>query len=422
MYSDKLKTFLPALLLALAGFVLAYQFVDPAPPSSLSIAAGQPGGAYYSFAEQLRDRLAPQGITLQIRQSAGSLDNIKRLEQGTADIGYVQSGLTGADSTLESLGSMYYEPLWIFLAPGVDDRLLRDMQGLRLAGGQAGSGTYALTSMLLAENAINTHNATWLQLSDRDAADALLDGKADVAFMVGAATAGAIARLAATPGIRLMPLLRAEAYARRHRTITALTLPRGTLNPAADMPSTDTTMRAAAATLLINPSLHPALQDLLLQAAVATHDKSSLFTTAGRFPSPGLSGQPLSLSASRYYKSGPTFLQRYLPFWAATLVDRLKLMLLPFLALLVPLFKLMPPLYRWRIRSRIYRCYEDLTRLDHSLRQALPAEELDGLLAELHLMEEEIRKINVPLSYADELYDLRLHLAMVREQVEKVKG
>ncbi|TLS76867.1 TAXI family TRAP transporter solute-binding subunit [Mariprofundus erugo] len=422
MLADKLKTLLPALLLLLAGFILAYQFVDPAPPSHITIATGQPDGAYARFASQLKEQLAHQGITADIQYSAGSLDNIARLQQGKADIAYVQSGLADNSSGLESLGSMYDEPLWIFLANGVHATLLRDMKGLRLATGQSGSGSYALASMLLNENGVSTDNSHWLPLPPDEAATALITGKADVAFMVGAATSAAIARLASARDIRLMNMIRADAYTLRHRTLSTLLLPRGTLNPAEDLPATDTRLLAPAATLLVNPSLHPALQDLVLQAAATIHGAGNLFSPAGAFPSAYRSGLPLSHSAERYYRSGPTFLQRYLPFWAATMVDRLKVMLLPFIALLIPLIKVMPPLYRWQVRSRIYRWYGKIADIDHALSAELSIEQLHSLVAELEHLEDEVRKIRVPLSYADELYDLRLHLALVQQQIDKARS
>lgn len=422
MLADKLKTVLPALLLVIAGFILAYQFVDPAPPGHITIATGQQDGAYARFASQLKEQLAMQGISVDIQYSAGSLENITRLQQGQADVAYVQSGLADSDSGLQSLGSMYDEPLWIFLAPGVHITLLSEMKGLKLATGQPGSGSQALASMLLTENGISTENSQWLPLPPDKAASELINGQADVAFMVGDATSTTIARLAASKEIRLMNMIRADAYTVRHRTLSSLLLPRGTLNPAEDLPAADTRLLAPAATLLINPSLHPALQDLLLQAAANVHGAGNLFSGAGAFPTASRSGLPLSHSAERYYRSGPTLLQRYLPFWAATMVDRLKVMLLPFIALLIPLLKIMPPLYRWQVRSRIYRWYGKIAGIDHALSTGLSSEQLNSLIAELDHIENEIRKIRVPLSYADELYDLRLHLALVQQQLHKARS
>jgi len=190
------------------------------------------------------------------------------------------------------------------------------------------------------------------------------------------------------------------------------------LNLALNKPAQEKTLLASTATLMVGEDMHPALQGLIMQAATAIHAGSSLFSGPGAFPSPRHAGIALSKEAERFYKSGPPFLQRFLPFWAATMVDRLKVMLLPFIALLLPLFKVMPPLYRWRIRSRIYRWYEELDQID----AALDDNDTTTLLGDLNRIESEIRKVHVPLSYAQELYDLRLHLALVRDLVEKGKS
>jgi len=239
-----------------------------------------------------------------------------------------------------------------------------------------------------------------------------------VVFMVAGVESAAVRQLVAADKVRLMPLPRAEAYVRSHAYLTRLMLPEGTLDPASNLPAEELPMLATTATLLVSSHTHPALQGLLLQTAARIHDRASLFAAAGTFPTAAHSGMPLSDEADRFYQYGPSFLQRVLPFWAATLADRLKVMLLPLVALLLPLFKVMPPLYRWRVRSRIYRWYEELTRIDHAL-----ADELDPeLLAELDRIESDIRKVHVPLSYADELYNLRLHLSLIRESAEKKRG
>ncbi|MFQ5519702.1 MAG: TAXI family TRAP transporter solute-binding subunit, partial [Mariprofundus sp.] len=173
MSADKLKIYIPAALLALLGFVVAFQFVDPAPPNTLIFSAGQKGGAYYAHAESYRDYLKRHGIKVSILESAGSLENVKRLQAKTADIAFVQSGIVQGDQQLLSLGSMYYEPLWIFLRQGVEARSLHDLKGMRIAIGLPGSGTKALALQLLKANAIDEHNAALLSLGTHQAADLL---------------------------------------------------------------------------------------------------------------------------------------------------------------------------------------------------------------------------------------------------------
>jgi TRAP transporter TAXI family solute receptor len=416
MSADKLKIYIPAFMLALLGFALAYQFVDPAPPSSLSFSAGQKGGAYYAYAERYRDYLKERGIRVTILESAGSVQNVRRLKSGKADIAFVQSGIVNSNNKqLQSLGSMYYEPLWVFLRRGLDVHFLRDLKGKRIAVGLSGSGTQALAMQLLKDNGIAADNATLSSSDTATAATALMQGKLDALFIVSASANQSVQALQANADVRLLGIKRAEAYTRRIDALSSVGLPEGSLNLALNIPAQDTQLLASTATLIVRNNLHPALQGLIMQAASAIHHGSSLFAEAGTFPAPQRTGLTLSKTATHYYKSGPPFLQRFLPFWAATMIDRLKVLLLPFIALLLPLFKVVPPLYRWRIRSRIYRWYEELGNIDSALADGFSP----ALLKDIARIEMEIRKVHVPLSYAQELYDLRLHLALVREQLEK---
>ncbi len=418
MSTDKLKIYIPAMILAVLGFGIAWQFVDPAPPTTLTFTAGQKGGAYYANAERYRDYLKQRGITVNILESAGSVENVQRLKTGKADIAFAQSGIANPDEQdMQSLGSMYVEPLWVFLRRGLDIHFLRELKGKRIAIGLKGSGTQALAMQLLAANGIDGGTAMLSSMPTAVAANALMQGGLDALFIVSAETSASVQALLSSDDARMLNIERAEAYTRRFDALTSVLLPQGALNLALNIPARDTQMLAATATLMVNENMHPALQSLVMQASSAIHASSSLFSRAGTFPTPRHAGFALSKTADHYYKSGPPFLQRFLPFWAATLVDRLKIMLLPFIALLLPLFKVLPPLYRWRIRSRIYRWYEELGQID----AALGDSDSTTLLDDLNRIESEIRKVHVPLSYAQELYDLRLHLALVRDLIEKGK-
>ncbi|GAV20045.1 hypothetical protein MMIC_P1006 [Mariprofundus micogutta] len=419
MIGDKLKTILPALLLTLLGFAVAYQFVDPAPPSELTFSAGSKQGAYYAHALAYRDYLKQRGITVNILESAGSLENVERLKSAGADVAFVQSGIADPeDVELMSLGSMYYEPLWVFVRANSPFKSLNALKGASVAVGAEGSGTRVLSLQLLKENGVDASNSSLLPESGSDAIASLLTGRVDAVFLVASARAETVYQLNRNAKVRLLDFDRADAYTRRIPTLSALTLPQGALDLGRDEPRQDMQLLAATATLMVNANLHPALQDLLMQAAAHVHGGRSLFSTAGEFPTALYTALPLSKEAERYYKSGPSFLQRYLPFWAATLVDRLKVMLLPFIALLIPLFKVMPPLYRWRVRSRIYRWYEELSRIDEALADGFD----QTLLDELDRIETDIRQVHVPLSYADELYNLRMHLSLIRDSAEKERN
>jgi TRAP-type uncharacterized transport system substrate-binding protein len=416
-----MKTFGPAVLITLIGFVIAYQFVNPAPPDTIVIATGTEEGAYYLFARRYREQLAADGITLELRNSVGSVENLHLLEGAAdpVDLAFVQGGVATADSTaLVSMGSLYYEPLWVFYRGEQDVTRLSELLGKRFAIGEEGSGTRAVALSLLKDYTFDAGADTLLALGGRAAAQALLNGEVDAALFVAAPDAPLIQELLYANTIRLMSFARSEAYARRYRFLSAITLPEGVIDFDANIPARDTRLLAPTANLVARRDFHPALVSLVLQAASRVHGDGDLFVPPGTFPAPRYLDLELDEDARRYYEHGPPFLQRYLPFWAASLVDRLKIMLVPLVTLLIPLFKIMPPAYRWQVRKKIYRWYRELQVLDIVHPEAETAARLDEYLGRLDAIEDEVRKVAVPLSYADELYNLRLHLGLVRERLQ----
>ncbi len=405
--------------MVLASFLLAYQFVDPAPPDSIRIATGHADGAYHLFAKQYQELLLQDGIELELVQSEGSVENIKLLKSGAVDIAFVQGGLAQTDDSdlLFSLGSIYFEPVWLFHRQGLDVGFLTDLSQRRIAVGAEGSGTRALAMQILEANGINAASSSLSDIGGKAAANALVEGKVDAAFFVASPQSPVVRKLLVENGVMLMNFDRAEAYTKRYRFLSKIRLPKGMINLEQNQPPRAVELLAASANLVAPRDLHPALIDLLLQAAVEVHGDGGWFEGIGAFPSPEFTDFPLAKEASRFYKRGPPFLQRYLPFWAANLVDRLKVMLLPLLALMLPLFKIMPPLYRWRMRARIYPWYRDVLAIDRSLYQSQSTAEIDKALDRLDRIEREVSKISVPLSFVEELYDLRLHIGMVRERL-----
>ncbi len=424
--NDMLKILTPAVVLVLIAFTAAYLWMNPAPPSQIRIASGQPDGAYYLFAQRYRELLRKQKIDLVVETSAGSLENIQRLGAApvspeAVDLALVQGG-TADEQNRElalAIASVYFEPIWVFQRSDRARDKLADLDGGALAVGPPGSGTRRVALELLAENGIDDRSARLLPLGGESAGEALLKGELDAVFMIASAESPSVQRLLRSPGVSLMNFERAEAYTRRHRYLSSVSLPRGVIDLDLDLPPADVEMLAVSANLVVRPDLHPALIDLLLQTADQVHAGGGLFEEPGEFPSPRYLDFPLHKEAKRYYKSGPPFLQRYLPFWAASLLDRLKVMLLPLVALVLPLIKLFPPTYRWRMRSRIYRWYERLQAVERQLDQIAGEAERAELLAELDHIELDLRQVSVPLSYSDELYNLRLHLSLIRDQVRQ---
>jgi hypothetical protein len=218
------------------------------------------------------------------------------------------------------------------------------------------------------------------------------------------------------PGIALLGFPRADAYTKHFPFLTRLVLPAGSLSLQENLPPAESLMLAPAATLVARNDFHPALVDLVLVTTAAIHGRRGLFEAPRQFPSSDHLEFPLMQEAERYHKSGPPLLARFLPFWAATLVDRVKVLVLPLLVL-VPIARLVPHVYRWRIRSKIVKRYRDVVEADQILARRPSPAECTELLARLDAIEEDVRGLKVPLGYADAHYHLRLHVDMLRRRV-----
>ena len=412
-------------LLALAALVVAYQFVEPAPPQSLTIATASTEGAYYSFAQQYKEYFAQEKINLEVLETSGSDENLQLLKDGKVDVAFVQGGVGNAQNfpDLIGLASLYQEPLMIFVRKGLEITTFSDFRGKRLAAGGKGSGTRKIVQQLLDDNDLSEEDGIEIvPISGKEGADQLLAGTVDALFMVIRADATIVKELYLSEDVVLVSLKRAEAYTRLHNYLSHIVLVEGVLDMARNVPDKDYHLISPSATLVAHGDIHPALVDLLMQVATKVHDTSSLLVSDQDYPSPENIDFPLSTEAERFFEHGPPFLQRYLPFWAASLIDRLKFMILPLIALLIPLMKVLPPTYRWRIRSRIYRWYDELHELDVELKNDENVESLMQAIKVLNNMEQEVRDVEVPLSYAEELYNLRLHIDLLRNQFERSLG
>lgn len=418
---DRAKIFGPAIFVTFVGFVVAYQFVAPAPPSSISIGTGQKESAFFTYAEAYRDLLAEEGIELELRSSAGSVENLTLLEaeHDGVDVAFVQGGLgpLAKKDSLVSLCSVFFEPLWIFCAQGLDVNRLPDLKGLRVAVGAEGSGTRVLALHLLGLNGITDENTHLLSYSHQEAADMLRGGEIDVAMFVSTHRATYVLDLLRSGNVKLMGLERAEAYALRYHYLYVLNLPEGVLDFVTNSPNRDLPLVAPTTQLVARSDLHPALVNWILQAAEEVHETGGAFEREGMFPSPKYVDFELSEEAKRFFESGPPFLQRYFPFWIAVFVTRMKVMLLPMVALLFPLFRLMPVVYRWRMRSKIYRWYPRLEEVDPDLHKENLTQDSAKYLEELDRIEERVTRISLPMAYSDDLYALRLHIDMLRKKL-----
>jgi TRAP transporter TAXI family solute receptor len=402
-----------------AGFIV---LVEAPPPRKIVIVTGSREGGYYRFAQRYAELLKKDGITLEIRNTKGSVENLVALNDEDSDVylGFVQSGIADPDKCpkLQSLCSLYREPLWIFYRNAETIDRLSPLADKRVAIGPEGSGTRVIALQLLQANGVDTSALGFLPDAGNEAAEALLAGEIDAAFFVASIEAPYIQKLVKDPQVKLMELAQTEAYLRRYRFLSTVTIHAGLLDFRNNLPAKDTVLLAPAATLVSHDSLHPALVPLLLKVATKVHRGSDLLSENGEFPTTAFTDLPLSDEADRYFRFGPPVLQRIMPFWLASLIDRMKLMLIPLIVLLMPLFRVAPPLVRWRTRRKIYLWYVTLRQIDQKAIQGMSAADARQSLEGLRVLEQQIAHIGVPLSYMEEYYNLRLHLHLVRSRVE----
>lgn len=419
---ETLKLWLPIIVLAIVAFGYTFSRLEPPAPKQLKIATGSSQGSYFAFAEGYADYLARQGFELQVIETAGSVENLQLLVDGTVDLAILQGGASGDAHglTLESIAGLFLEPLWVFHRRDLALERLSDLEGKVVAIGAEGSGTRTLALALLADSGITELEANLRPLGSAEAEKALLDGTIDAAFFVASAETAYVHRLLAEPELALMAMRRHRAYRVRHPFLSSVTLGEGVIDLDHNYPPEDVPMVAAVASLVARDDLHHALVPLLLQAAESVHGDDRLFKDAGYFPTDRNLEFPLKTEAAHYLKNGPSFLFRILPYRTATAVDRLKILLLPFIPLLLIIFKMAPPLYRWRIRSSIYRWYEDLRELDHLLLSDPSAEQIDKALKIAERLELEVTEVSVPLSYMDEFYNLRVHIELIGRKLAEL--
>ncbi len=418
---DLIPFLIPALLLVAAGAWLTVKSSHLAPPHIIRITSGAEGSSYRKFADKYKAIIERYGVKVEVLPSAGAIENLRRLADRTSkvDVGFVQGGVKeGIDVTgLVSLGSLAEQPLIVYYRAPQPVERLAELRGQRLAIGVAGSGTHALAMKLLGASNMTGPPTTLIELSGDKAAAALIAGEADAIFIVGdAATPALMQKMRATAGIRLLSFRQAEAYARKFQFLSKLTLPEGALDLEHDYPAEPVQLVGPTVELVARDNLHPALSDLLIAAAREVHGGPGLFRNAGEFPAPLARDFPLSRNAERYYKSGEQFLYKWLPFWLASLLDRLLVVLVPLVVAVVPITRLLPALYRWRIRSRIYRWYGALMRIERDIQLQEAPDQRAALVARLDDIARAVRELRTPASFGDQLYVLRDHVAAVRRR------
>ena len=428
----------PFVLIALLLLAGAYLLLDPAPPKRVVLATGPEQSDYAELGKRYAAELTRYGIEVVQKPTQGSSEN-RRMLGGAAqivDLGFVRGGSSDTERAadeeqsrvpLVSLGSLYLEPVWLFYRGEAAKRLshkatlthVAQLRGWRVNVGTRGSGVTGLFGKLLHANGIGRDSIKASRMEQTPAVVALLAGDLDAVVFAAAPESLMVQMLLQTPGVKLFEFAQAEAYARRLPFLRAVELPRGVVDLARDLPAHDVPLIAATTTLAARASTHPALLQLFVQAAHNIHGGTGWLARAGQFPSPRNTELPLAQEAERYYRNGPPLLQRYLPFWLANLIDRMWVVLVSIIAVLIPLARVVPPLYAFRIRSRVFRWYRQLREIEDALRtKSAPRA---ALLDELNALEAKAQHVTVPLSYADELYSLRSHIELVRERLSSAK-
>ena len=426
---DLIIAFGPVTLMVLIVCGLGFWLVDPAPPRIIDISTGPENSAYERFAKLYAAELAKNQIQLRFKTSQGSQENLQRISDPDSEIevGFVRSGSTdrteAAEKGLVSLGSLFYEPIWIFYRDKKEMTTISQFRGRRINVGPDGTGVGRIFEQILSVNNMSADDVSFQHLDDTPATVAFLAGQLDVLVFSTASDAPLVQMLLQTPGVRLFDFVQAEAYTRRFPYLSQVTLPRGIVDIGLDLPARDYHLISPTATLVAHESLHPALTGLLLKAAAKIHSRADWLSKQGEFPSDRYTEIPVSSEAEKFYKNGAPVLQRYLTFWVANFIERMWVVIVALGALFLPLSKIIPPLYVWRIRSRIYRWYGQLRTVEQIIDNLSSSDKkatLEKQLNYLDEIEDKVNRISVPLSYAEELYGLRSHIQFVRTRVQSL--
>jgi len=428
---DLLIAWGPFIAIGIALLVLAFFWLDPTPPHRVILGTGPENSAYAEFGKRYAAELKRYHIDVELRPSAGSRENLLSLRDGKqkVDLAFVQGGASETIRTREeeeqepivSLGSLFFEPVWIFYREESikDFTLLTQLRGKRINIGARGSGTPGLFMRLLNANQIEREEITRSLLSDQEAVIGLIEGKLDAIVLIAAPEAAYVQMLLQTPGVRLYEFAQAESYARRYRYMSPVTLPRGVAQLALDVPPRDLQLIATTTSLVARKDTHPALMQLFVEAAARIHSGPGWISRAGQFPTAAHTEFVLAPEAERYYRNGPPLLQHYLPFTLANLIDRMWVALFSIVVVLLPISRMVPPLYRFRVRYKIFRWYRHLRAIEAELdANERPREEL---LQSLDRLETRVAAVRVPLAYNNELYSLRSHIDLLRARLQPAK-
>ena len=394
--------------------------IETLPPRTIVMATGAEGGANYELGVRYREILVQAGVNLQLLPTSGGLENLARLRdpKSGVGVGFIQGGTTSKKESpdLESLGTVFYEPLWLFYRSEIGGGI-QALRGRRLSIGPEGSGGRALALELVKRTKIDSIIGELLGFAPQVAAEKLIAGDIDAAFIVTAWDSPVVQRLITAKGIEVASFPRADAYVALYPFLNKLTLPTGVGDLAMNRPPADVVLLAPKASLAVRADLHPAIQYLLLNAAVQIHSQPGIFQKAGQFPAAELIDLPVSGEAQRFYKTGRPFLQEHLPFWIATLVEKILVVFVPMAALLYPMFKFLPQIYDWIMQLKIRRLYDEMRLIESEMGAEGHGHDADAMIAKLDRLDERANRLRLPRVYASMLYTMRMHINLVRSRL-----
>lgn len=419
---ELLKAIIPIVLLISIAIGIAYQLIDAAPPKKIVISLSKQSTYYKAYASIYQALLKNDGITLEIKETSGDIENVallKDLNSGV-DLAFVQDGITRSEGagSLQSLGSLYYEPVWVLCRCEPSIEHLGRFKGKRIAIGKQGEGANQLAIKLLAESGLNKRNTKILNMGGEAAVEGLINRSVDVAMLVDSIDSSLVKKALSQKGIRLVDLDDAEAYTKHFSYLHRLKLPEGTIDIQRNIPPSNINLVSPTVTLLANENLHPALAYLMMKVITQVHHGEGLLSANNEFPSIKTSEVAPSPQALNFYKSGTPFLDKYLPFWAATLVSRTAIVLIPILAILIPLLKLVPTAYNGFLKFRLFKYYGELRFLEMQIKQEVDIKDWSFFYKKLDDIEDRVDGMKLPISFSQYIYELRMNIDFVRSQLK----
>jgi len=413
-----------ATVIILAGIVWLCSLLHPLPPHTITMATGPEGSSYNYFGKRYQQLMAKEGIKVILVPTAGGVENLAKLRdpKSGVEIGFVEGGI--ADDTdspsLVSLGTVCYEPMWLFSRKPTSDRVLFALEGKRVAVGPEGSDSRALVDQLLKGRQLDSKSFEALGLTPEESVTEMLNGKIDAAILMSSPSSPVVRKLLTAPGIYLANFSRAAAYVAILPSLYKMTYPEGAADLATNRPPRDTTILATKTSLIVRADLNPAIQYMLLETASLVHNRAGVLQKANEFPAAEALEIPLSSDARSYFKSGKPFLQRYLPFWLAALVEQIGFLAVPVLGLLYPLIKGLMAFYGWAVQRKFYQIYGELHWLEREIDKLDGKKPSDEILSRMKSLEHRANRIKVPSKYVPMLYTLKENVAFVRGRMNSL--